>query len=58
MRSFRHLFRGRLPGEVIWTCPPGRRSGEDLRDYISQLAQEYFGVLPGELEEVAGEKSV
>lgn len=41
-----HLGEG--PGQT-WT---------HLRGYISQLAQECSGVLPGELEEVAGEKSV
>ena len=60
-----HLVRmppGRLPGEVFWACPTGRRPrGRPTirwRDYVSRLAWERIGVPPEELEEVAGDRDV
>ncbi|TWW67219.1 hypothetical protein D4764_02G0002600 [Takifugu flavidus] len=60
-----HLARmpsGRLPLEVFWTCPTGRRPrGQPRtrwRDYISRLAWERLGVPPEELMKLAGERAV
>ncbi|KAK3522817.1 hypothetical protein QTP86_002714 [Hemibagrus guttatus] len=48
---------GRLPGEVFWACPTGKRPRgrprTRWRDYVFQLAWERLGVPPEELEEVA-----
>ncbi|TWW57295.1 hypothetical protein D4764_07G0000140 [Takifugu flavidus] len=53
---------GRLPLEVFWTCPTGRRPRgrprTRWRDYISRLAWEQLGVPPEELMKVAGERAV
>ncbi|KAK3532138.1 hypothetical protein QTP86_008588 [Hemibagrus guttatus] len=53
---------GRLPGEVFWACPTGKRPrGRPRtcwRDYVSQLAWEHLGVPPKELEEVSGEREM
>ncbi|KAK3529274.1 hypothetical protein QTP70_024827, partial [Hemibagrus guttatus] len=62
LRWLGHLFRmppGRLPGEVFWACPTGKRHrGRPWRDYVSRLAWERLGVPPDELEEVSGEREV
>uniref|UniRef100_A0A8C6KH39 Reverse transcriptase domain-containing protein n=1 Tax=Nothobranchius furzeri TaxID=105023 RepID=A0A8C6KH39_NOTFU len=65
LRWFGHLVRmppGRLPGEVFRACPAGRgppgRPRTRWRGYISNLVQERLGVLPEELVEVAGERTV
>ena len=65
LRWFGHLVRmppGRLPGEVFWACPTGRRPRgrprTRWRDYISRLAWERLGVLPEELVEVAEGREV
>ncbi|KAK3564029.1 hypothetical protein QTP86_006952 [Hemibagrus guttatus] len=62
LRWLGHLFRlplGRLPGEVFWACPTGKRPRgrprTRWRDYVSQLAWERLGVPPEELEEVSRE---
>uniref|UniRef100_A0A8C6L319 Reverse transcriptase domain-containing protein n=1 Tax=Nothobranchius furzeri TaxID=105023 RepID=A0A8C6L319_NOTFU len=62
---FGHLVRmppGRLPGEVFQACSAGRRPpGQPRtrwRGYISNLVWERLGVLPEELVEVAGERTV
>ncbi|KAK3524925.1 hypothetical protein QTP86_011502 [Hemibagrus guttatus] len=51
---------GRLPGEVFWACPTGKRPRgrprTRWRDYVFQLAWECLGVPPEELEEVARER--
>uniref|UniRef100_A0A3B3ZRT3 Uncharacterized protein n=1 Tax=Periophthalmus magnuspinnatus TaxID=409849 RepID=A0A3B3ZRT3_9GOBI len=53
---------GRLPREVFWACPTGRRSwGRPRtcwRDYVSQLAWERLGVPPEELEDMSGVRDV
>ncbi|KAK3541803.1 hypothetical protein QTP86_005516 [Hemibagrus guttatus] len=63
LRWLGHLFRmppGRLPGEVFWACPTGKRPRgrprTRWRDYVFRLAWERLGVPPEELEEVAGER--
>ncbi|KAK3565371.1 hypothetical protein QTP86_007107 [Hemibagrus guttatus] len=63
LRWLGHLFRmppGRLPGEVFWACPTGKRPRgrprTRWRDYVSRLAWERLGVPPEELEEVSGER--
>ena len=65
MRWLGHLVRmppGRLPGEVFWARPTGRRPRGRLRtrwrDYVSRLAWERLGVPPEELEEVARDRDV
>ncbi|KAK3542716.1 hypothetical protein QTP70_000099 [Hemibagrus guttatus] len=65
LRWLGHLFRmppGRLPGEVFWACPTGKRpQGRPRtrwRDYVSRLAWERLGFPPDELEEVSGEREV
>ncbi|KAK3551381.1 hypothetical protein QTP70_016644 [Hemibagrus guttatus] len=65
LRWLGHLFRmppGRLPGEVFWACPTGKRPRgrprTRWRDYVFRLAWERLGVPPEELEEVAREKEV
>uniref|UniRef100_A0A8C4X372 Uncharacterized protein n=1 Tax=Erpetoichthys calabaricus TaxID=27687 RepID=A0A8C4X372_ERPCA len=65
MRWLGHLIRmppGRLPGEVFRARPTGRRPRgrpwTRWRDYVSWLAWERLGILPEELEEVAGEREV
>ncbi|XP_051789808.1 uncharacterized protein LOC127529636 [Erpetoichthys calabaricus] len=65
MRWLGHLIRmppGRLPGEVFRARPTGRRPWgrprTHWRDYVSRLAWERLGILPEELEEVAGEREV
>ncbi|KAK3540649.1 hypothetical protein QTP70_034466 [Hemibagrus guttatus] len=62
LRWLGHLFRmppGRLPGEVFWACPTGKRPRgrprTRWRDYVSRLAWERLGVPPEELEEVLHE---
>ncbi|KAK3529325.1 hypothetical protein QTP70_029151 [Hemibagrus guttatus] len=63
LRWLGHLFQmppGRLPGEVFWACPTGKRPRgrprTRWRDYVSRLAWERLGVPPEELEEVSGER--
>ncbi|KAK3507209.1 hypothetical protein QTP70_010211 [Hemibagrus guttatus] len=63
LRWLGHLFQmppGRLPGEVFWACPTGKRPRgrprTRWRDYVSRLAWERLGVPPEELEEVARER--
>ncbi|KAK3545223.1 hypothetical protein QTP70_002063 [Hemibagrus guttatus] len=65
LRWLGHLFRmppGRLPGEVFWACPTGKRPRgrprTRWRDYVFRLAWERLGVPPEELEEVAREREV
>ncbi|TWW80569.1 hypothetical protein D4764_01G0003840 [Takifugu flavidus] len=65
MRWLGHLVRmppGRLPGEVFWACPSGRRPPgrprTRWRDYVSRLVWERLGIPPDELEEEAGEREV
>jgi len=65
LRFFGHLIRmppRRLPLEVFWTRPTGRRPwGRPRtcwRDYISHLAWERFKTSQEELESFAGEKEV
>nr|XP_054604743.1 uncharacterized protein LOC129165490 [Nothobranchius furzeri]XP_054604744.1 uncharacterized protein LOC129165490 [Nothobranchius furzeri]XP_054604745.1 uncharacterized protein LOC129165491 [Nothobranchius furzeri] len=65
LRWFGHLVRmppGRLPGEVFRAGPAGRRPPgrprTRWRGYISNLVRERLGVLPEELVEVAGERTV
>uniref|UniRef100_A0A8C6Q6A0 Reverse transcriptase domain-containing protein n=1 Tax=Nothobranchius furzeri TaxID=105023 RepID=A0A8C6Q6A0_NOTFU len=65
MRWFGDLVRmppGCLPGEVFRACPAGRRPPgrprTRWRGYISNLVQERLGVLPEELLEKAGERTV
>ncbi|KAK3530440.1 hypothetical protein QTP86_024352 [Hemibagrus guttatus] len=65
LRWLGHLFRmppGRLPGEVFRACLTGKRPWgrprTRWRDYVSQLAWEYLGVPPEELEELSGEREV
>ncbi|TWW71210.1 MAGUK p55 subfamily member 7 [Takifugu flavidus] len=63
MRWLGHLVRmspGRLPGEVLWACPSGRRAPgrprTRWRDYVSRLVWERLGIPLDKLEEVAGER--
>ncbi|KAK3540202.1 hypothetical protein QTP70_028393 [Hemibagrus guttatus] len=65
LRWLGHLFRmppGRLPGEVFWACPTGKRPWgrprTRWRDYVFRLAWECLGVPPEELVEVAREREV
>ncbi|KAK3524458.1 hypothetical protein QTP70_029309 [Hemibagrus guttatus] len=65
LRWLGHLFRmppGRLPGEVFWACPTGKRPRgrprTRWRDYVFRLAWERLGVPPEELEEVSGDREV
>ncbi|KAK3524866.1 hypothetical protein QTP86_010089 [Hemibagrus guttatus] len=65
LRWLGHLFRmspGRLPGEVFWACPTGKRpQGRPRtrwRDYVSRLTWERLGIPPEELEEVSRERGV
>nr|XP_054589577.1 uncharacterized protein LOC129153652 isoform X2 [Nothobranchius furzeri] len=65
LRWFGHLVRmppGRLPGEVFRACPavrrPPGRPRTRWRGYISNLVRERLGVLPEELVEKAGERTV
>ena len=65
MRWLGHLVRmppGRLPGEVFWARPTGRRPRgrprTRWRDYVSRLAWERLGIPQEELDEVAGEREV
>ncbi|KAK3507223.1 hypothetical protein QTP70_011005 [Hemibagrus guttatus] len=60
-----YLFRmppGRLPGEVFWACPTGKRPRgrprTRWRDYVSRLSWERLGVPLEELEEVSGEREM
>ncbi|KAJ0009346.1 hypothetical protein NQD34_001048 [Periophthalmus magnuspinnatus] len=64
LRWLGHLLRmppGRLPREVFWACPTGRRPRgrprTRWRDYVS-LAWERLGVPPEELEDVSGVREV
>jgi len=65
LRWLGHLIRmppGRLPGEVFWARPTGKRPRgrprTRWRDYVSRLAWERLGVPQEELVEVAGEREV
>ncbi|KAK3551056.1 hypothetical protein QTP70_011498 [Hemibagrus guttatus] len=65
LRWLGHLFRmppRRLPGEVFWACPTGKRPRgrprTRWRNYVFRLAWECLGVPPEELEEVAREREV
>ncbi|KAK3522355.1 hypothetical protein QTP86_007643 [Hemibagrus guttatus] len=65
LRWLGHLFRmplERLPGEVFWACPTGKRPRgrprTRWRDYVSWLTLERLGIPPEELEEVSGEREV
>ena len=65
LRWLGHLYRmppGRLLREVFLACPAGKRPRGRPRTcwsyYVTRLAREGLGVLPGELEEVAGEREV
>ena len=65
IRWLGHLVRmppGLLPGEVIRARPISRKSPGQLRiswrDYVSRLAWEHLGILPEDLDEVAGEREV
>ncbi|KAK3528750.1 hypothetical protein QTP70_011199 [Hemibagrus guttatus] len=55
LRWLGHLFRmppGRLPGELFWACPTGKRPRGRPRTW------ERLGIPPEELEEVSGERKV
>ncbi|KAJ0002535.1 hypothetical protein NQD34_007684 [Periophthalmus magnuspinnatus] len=65
LRWLGHLLRmppGRLPRQVFWACPTGRRPRgrprTRWRDYVSRLAWERLGVPPEELEDVSGVREV
>ncbi|XP_055016887.1 AP-5 complex subunit sigma-1 isoform X2 [Boleophthalmus pectinirostris] len=65
LRWLGHLFRmppGRLPQEVFWACPTGRRPRgrprTRWRDYVSRLAWERLGIPLEELEDVCVEREV
>ncbi|XP_061647372.1 uncharacterized protein LOC133486367 [Phyllopteryx taeniolatus] len=65
MRWLGHLIQmppGRLPGEVFWAGPIGRRPRgrprTRRRNYILRLAWERLGIPPEELDEVAGERKL
>ena len=65
LRWLGHLYTctpGHLPREVFLACPTGRRPRGRPRtcwsDYVIQLAWEYLGILPEELEEVSREREV
>uniref|UniRef100_A0A3B4BI15 Ethanolamine kinase n=1 Tax=Periophthalmus magnuspinnatus TaxID=409849 RepID=A0A3B4BI15_9GOBI len=65
LRWLGHLLRmppGRLPREVFWACPTGRRPRgrprTRWRDYVSRLAWERLGIPLEELEDVSGVREV
>ncbi len=65
LKWFGHLIRmppGRIPLEVFWARPTGRRPRARLRtcwrDYISHLAWKCFGIPPQDQENIAGERDV
>ncbi len=65
LRWLGHLFwmpPGRLPGEVFWVRPTGRRPRgrprTRLRDYVSRLAWERLGISLEEQEKVSREREV
>ncbi|PWA16488.1 hypothetical protein CCH79_00004565, partial [Gambusia affinis] len=63
LRWLGHLVRmppGRLPGEVFWARPTGRRPQgrprTHWRNYVSRLTWKRLGIPPEELEQMAGER--
>ncbi|KAK3518331.1 hypothetical protein QTP86_003614 [Hemibagrus guttatus] len=65
LRWLGYLFRvppGRLPVEVFWAFPTGKRPWgrprTRWRDYVYRLAWERLRIPPEDLEEVSGEREV